>query len=50
VAYRAAANGARLPFTDDAAGRVLILPLWEGMTSEQVGQVGEAIERIRRFA
>jgi dTDP-4-amino-4,6-dideoxygalactose transaminase len=50
VAYRAAANGARLPFTDDAARRVLTLPLWEGMTAEQVGRVGEAIERIRRFA
>jgi dTDP-4-amino-4,6-dideoxygalactose transaminase len=46
-AYRPLANGARLPLTDDAARRVLTLPLWEGMTLEQVERVGDAILRIQ---
>jgi len=48
-AYRAVANGGHLPVTDEAAARVLTLPLWEGMTNEQVGLVAEAVTRIRRF-
>ena len=48
-AYRSAANGADLPATDRAAQRVLTLPLWDGMTAEQVGLVAEALSRIRRF-
>jgi dTDP-4-amino-4,6-dideoxygalactose transaminase len=48
-AYRAVANGGNLPVTDEAAGRVLTLPLWEGMADEHVAGVAEAIRRIRRF-
>jgi dTDP-4-amino-4,6-dideoxygalactose transaminase len=48
-AYRAVAGGGHLPVTDEAAARVLTLPLWEGMTDEQVGLVAEAVARIRRF-
>jgi dTDP-4-amino-4,6-dideoxygalactose transaminase len=48
-AYRAVANGGSLSVTDEAAGRVLTLPLWEGMTEDQVGLVAEAISRVRRF-
>lgn len=48
-AYRAVANGGRLPITDQAAARVLTLPLWEGMAEEQVARVAEAILRIRRY-
>ena len=48
--YRAVANGVSLPVTDDAAGRVLTLPLWVGMTDQDVDRAAEAIERIRRFA
>lgn len=47
-AYRAVANGGSLPVTDEAAGRVLTLPLWEGMTEEHVGLVAEAVSRVRR--
>jgi dTDP-4-amino-4,6-dideoxygalactose transaminase len=48
--YRAVANSVSLPVTDDAAGRVLTLPLWVGMTDQDVDRAAEAIERIRRFA
>jgi dTDP-4-amino-4,6-dideoxygalactose transaminase len=48
-AYRAVANGGSLPVTDEAAARVLTLPLWERMTDQQVGMVAEALSRIRRF-
>ena len=48
-AYRAVAGGAYLPVTDEAAARVLTLPLWEAMTDEQVDLVAEAVARIRRF-
>jgi len=48
-AYRAVANGGSLPVTDEAAARVLTLPLWEGMTDQHVGMVAEAISRVRRF-
>jgi dTDP-4-amino-4,6-dideoxygalactose transaminase len=48
-AYRAVANGARLPVTDRAAARVLTLPLWEGMTDEHVERLVDAVGRIRRF-
>jgi dTDP-4-amino-4,6-dideoxygalactose transaminase len=47
TAYRAVANGIRLPVTEEAAGRVLTLPLWVGMTIGDVERVAEAIERIR---
>jgi dTDP-4-amino-4,6-dideoxygalactose transaminase len=39
------ANGA-LPETDRAAARVLTLPLWTGMTDEQVDGVGQAMARL----
>lgn len=48
TAYRAVGNGTRLPVTDDAAARVLTLPLWVGMTAGDAARVAEAIERIRR--
>jgi dTDP-4-amino-4,6-dideoxygalactose transaminase len=48
TAYRAVANGTRLPVTDQAAERVLTLPLWVGMKPGDAGRVAEAIERIRR--
>jgi dTDP-4-amino-4,6-dideoxygalactose transaminase len=48
TAYRAVANGTRLPVTDQAAERVLTLPLWVGMKAGDAGRVAEAIERIRR--
>ena len=48
AAYRAVANGVRLPVTEDVAARVLTLPLWVGMTRADVERLGEAIERIRR--
>jgi len=48
-AYRAVANGGNLSVTDQAAHRVLTLPLWEGMTEDQVGLVAEAVSRVRRF-
>jgi dTDP-4-amino-4,6-dideoxygalactose transaminase len=47
-AYRSGANGGHLPVTDDAAARVLTLPLWEAMTDADVGLVAEAIGRIQR--
>jgi dTDP-4-amino-4,6-dideoxygalactose transaminase len=48
-AYRAHAvvNGS-LTFTDDAAARVLTLPLWTGMSDAHIERVGAAIERIHR--
>ncbi|HEX5938368.1 MAG TPA: DegT/DnrJ/EryC1/StrS family aminotransferase [Actinomycetota bacterium] len=36
-----------LPVTAWAAARALCLPLWDGMTSLQVQQVGEAVRRIQ---
>lgn len=48
-AYRAVANGGSLTVTDEAAARVLTLPLWEGMADRHVDRVTEAISRIRRF-
>ena len=48
-AYRRVSNGGSLPVTDEAASRVLTLPLWEGMADEHVARVAEAIGRIRRF-
>jgi dTDP-4-amino-4,6-dideoxygalactose transaminase len=46
-AYRTAgpSNGA-LPVTDDAAARVLTLPLWTGMDDELVDRVGVALARL----
>src|SRR5205823_14004309 len=46
-AYRslAGANG-HLPVTAHAAGRVLTLPFWAAMTSDQVIRVAEAVTRI----
>ncbi|HET9557541.1 MAG TPA: DegT/DnrJ/EryC1/StrS family aminotransferase, partial [Actinomycetota bacterium] len=38
-------NGA-LPVTNDAAARVLTLPLWTGMDDEQVDGVGAAMARL----
>jgi dTDP-4-amino-4,6-dideoxygalactose transaminase len=49
-AYRAVSNGGQLSVTDNAAARVLTLPLWEAMTDEQVGRLAEAVTRIHRFA
>jgi dTDP-4-amino-4,6-dideoxygalactose transaminase len=48
-AYRTVgpSNGA-LPVTDDAAARVLTLPLWTGMDDEQVDRVGVAVARLAR--
>jgi dTDP-4-amino-4,6-dideoxygalactose transaminase len=42
------ANGS-LPVTDSAAGRVLTLPMWTGMSERHVARVADAIDRIRRF-
>jgi dTDP-4-amino-4,6-dideoxygalactose transaminase len=47
AAYRSIAGNASLPATDRAAERALTLPLWIGMTSEQVFEVATVIERIR---
>ena len=46
-AYRTGghSNGA-LPVTDDAAARVLTLPLWTGMDDELVDRVGVAVARL----
>ncbi|MDF2743707.1 MAG: DegT/DnrJ/EryC1/StrS aminotransferase, partial [Actinomycetia bacterium] len=46
-AYRTvgSSNGA-LPVTDDAAARVLTLPLWTGMDDELVDRVGVAVARL----
>jgi dTDP-4-amino-4,6-dideoxygalactose transaminase len=46
-AYRTAgpSNGA-LPVTDDAAARVLTLPLWTGMDDELIDRVGVAVARL----
>jgi dTDP-4-amino-4,6-dideoxygalactose transaminase len=33
--------------TDDAAARVVTLPLWVGMTEDHVTRVAEAMSRIR---
>jgi dTDP-4-amino-4,6-dideoxygalactose transaminase len=48
-AYRTVgpSNGA-LPVTDDAAARVLTLPLWTGMDDELVDRVGVAVARLAR--
>lgn len=40
-------GGTTLPVTDDAAARVVTLPLWVGMTEEHVARVAEAMSRIR---
>ncbi|MGH2678163.1 MAG: DegT/DnrJ/EryC1/StrS family aminotransferase [Actinomycetota bacterium] len=48
-AYRSVSNGSSLAVTDEAASRVLTLPLWEGMADEHVARVAEAIGRIRQF-
>jgi dTDP-4-amino-4,6-dideoxygalactose transaminase len=48
-AYRSFSNGGSLAVTDEAASRVLTLPLWEGMADEHVARVAEAIGRIHRF-
>jgi dTDP-4-amino-4,6-dideoxygalactose transaminase len=46
-AYRAAAgSNGHLPVTQRISARVLTLPLWNGMTSENAGRVAEAIVRI----
>jgi dTDP-4-amino-4,6-dideoxygalactose transaminase len=42
---RGSANG-RLPVTEEAAARVLTLPMWSEMEDEQVRRVGEAVARI----
>lgn len=49
-AYRFAGrvNG-DLPVTELVSGRVLTLPLWEGMVEDHVWRVAEAIRRVRRF-
>jgi dTDP-4-amino-4,6-dideoxygalactose transaminase len=44
--YRMHASG-NLPETERAAGRVLTLPLWVGMTESDVGLVADALVRIR---
>jgi dTDP-4-amino-4,6-dideoxygalactose transaminase len=46
TAYRSLANGA-LPVTERSAQRVLTLPMWEGMTSERIAELSEAVNRIR---
>lgn len=48
TAYRAMVNDTRLPATDHAAARVLTLPLWVGLTDQDVDRVAEAIDRIRQ--
>jgi dTDP-4-amino-4,6-dideoxygalactose transaminase len=49
-AYRhLAAGGGDLPFTVDAAGKVLTLPLSNDMTEEHIMRIADAIERIHRF-
>lgn len=50
TAYRAVANGVHLPVTDEAAAKVLTLPLWVGMSEIQVDRVGEAVARIRSWS
>lgn len=47
TAYRALADGVRLPITDRAAAQALTLPLWVGMTDAQVERVAETLTRIR---
>jgi dTDP-4-amino-4,6-dideoxygalactose transaminase len=47
-AYQAMSNGP-LPVTEWAAGRVLTLPLWDGMNDDHLDRVAEAIRRIQRF-
>lgn len=49
-AYRGLAerNGG-LPETERAAGRVLTLPLWNGMTEADVAGVAQAVTRIHRW-
>jgi dTDP-4-amino-4,6-dideoxygalactose transaminase len=47
TAYRSIVGNASLPATDRAAERALTLPLWIGMTGEQVFEVATLIERIR---
>lgn len=49
-AYRglADANGG-LPETEHASDRVLTLPLWNGMTGDDVRRVADAIARIQRW-
>jgi dTDP-4-amino-4,6-dideoxygalactose transaminase len=44
--YRMHANR-NLPETERAAGRVLTLPLWVGMTESDIGLVADALVRIR---
>ncbi len=47
-AYRVAgATPGALPVTEQAAQQVLTLPLWVGMTDEQIEQVADAIRRSR---
>jgi dTDP-4-amino-4,6-dideoxygalactose transaminase len=46
-AYRSVAADVRLPVTDDAAARVLSLPLWPGMTESHIDRLADAIRRIR---
>ncbi|MEO8425169.1 MAG: aminotransferase class I/II-fold pyridoxal phosphate-dependent enzyme [Actinomycetota bacterium] len=47
-AYRVAgATAGALPVTEQAAQQVLTLPLWVGMTDEQIEQVADAIRRSR---
>jgi dTDP-4-amino-4,6-dideoxygalactose transaminase len=41
-------GGASLPVTDEAASKVVTLPLWVGMTEDHVARVAEAMSRIRR--
>jgi len=41
-------GGANLPVTDEAASKVVTLPLWVGMTEDHVARVAEAMSRIRR--
>lgn len=48
TAYRVPGGaGDRLPATDDAADRVLTLPLWIGLSDAQVATVAETMRRIR---
>ena len=48
-AYRTVGlNNGALPVTDDAAARVLTLPLWTGMDDELVDRVGVAVARLAR--
>ena len=49
-AYRAGNGFHSLEVTEEAAAKVLSLPLWSSMTDGHVDRVVEAVERLHRFA